>query len=67
MLEPKGRNEMKNEDVLAKKAVAEQWCEHASQYAKSYGGRPWQYALIPHDIIAENMDISGLMAQSVTH
>jgi type III restriction enzyme len=62
MLEPKARNELKNDDVLAKKAVAEQWCDRASEYAKSYGGKPWQYALIPHDAIAENMTIKGLAA-----
>lgn len=67
MLEPKARNELQSEDVLAKKAVAEQWCVHASEYAKTYGGKTWKYGLIPHDIIAENMDFFGLMAQSVTH
>ncbi|MBA3350815.1 MAG: DEAD/DEAH box helicase family protein, partial [Blastocatellia bacterium] len=66
MLEPKARNELQNEDVLAKKAVAEDWCEHASEYAKSYGGKPWQYALIPHDIIAENMTVSGLVAHALS-
>jgi type III restriction enzyme len=64
MLEPKARNELTDPDVLAKKAVAEQWCEHASEYAKSYGGKPWQYALIPHDIIAENMTVTGLVAHA---
>ncbi len=64
MLEPKARNELTDPDVLAKKVVAEQWCEHASDYAKTYGGKPWQYALIPHDIIAENMTLAALGTQS---
>ncbi len=64
MLEPKARNELTDPDVLAKKLVAEQWCEHASDYAKSYGGKPWKYALIPHDIIADNMTVAGLVAHS---
>ncbi|MDD5199455.1 MAG: DEAD/DEAH box helicase family protein [Terrimicrobiaceae bacterium] len=66
MLEPKARNEMTSEDVLAKKAVAEQWCEHASDHAKTYGGKPWQYAIIPHDIIAGNMTVVGLLAHSAS-
>ena len=65
MLEPKASNEMQSEDVLAKKAAAGQWCAHASAYAKSYGGKSWEYALIPHDIIADNMDIAGLVAKAV--
>ena len=61
MLEPKARNEMTDPEVLAKQEVAVQWCEHASTHAKSYGGKPWTYSLIPHDVIAENMTLSGLV------
>ncbi|MGE4056549.1 MAG: type III restriction endonuclease subunit R, partial [Vicinamibacterales bacterium] len=60
MLEPKMRNQMAAPDVLAKKAAAELWCERASDYAATYDGKPWRYALIPHDRIAENMTIAGL-------
>jgi len=63
MLEPKARNEMESQDVLAKQAAAVQWCRHASTYAASHGGKPWQYALIPHDVIAENMTLRGLVEQ----
>ena len=66
MLEPKARNELTAPDVLAKRDVAVQWCEHASEYAKTYGGKPWKYALIPHDIIADNMTVSGLVAHVAT-
>lgn len=62
MLEPKARNELTTPDVLAKRDVAVQWCQHATDYAMTFGGKPWQYALIPHDIIAENMTLSGLIA-----
>lgn len=32
--------------------------------AASVGGKPWKYALIPHDMVAENMSLAGL---SVAH
>lgn len=51
MLEPKARNEMADADVLAKKDAAVRWCEHATRHSLSNGGKPWQYALIPHDAI----------------
>ena len=63
MLEPKARNEMANAEVLAKKEAAVKWCQQASDHAQTYQGKPWKYLLIPHDVIAENMTLAGLLAQ----
>ena len=63
MLEPKMATQMQDKDVLAKRDVAIQWCGWASDHAKSYGGKPWRYALIPHDAIAENMSLEFLLQQ----
>lgn len=60
MLEPKARNEMNDEIVLAKKEAALNWCANASNHAQSNGGKSWRYLLIPHDEIAENMTLEGL-------
>ncbi len=62
MVEPKNKNELQDPDVQAKKEVAETWCQNATNHAKSYGGKRWQYLLIPHDTIAENMTLGGLAA-----
>lgn len=61
MLEPKMATQMQDRDVLSKRDVALQWCGWASQHAQSYGGKPWQYVLIPHDAIAENMTLDYLI------
>jgi type III restriction enzyme len=63
MLEPKMATQMQDKDVLAKRDVAIQWCGWASEHARSYGGKPWRYALIPHDAIAENMTLDFLLKQ----
>ncbi len=63
MLEPKARNQLDAPDVLAKKDAALQWCKNASDFAKSHGGKPWVYLLIPHDAVASNMTIKGLQAR----
>jgi type III restriction enzyme len=63
MLEPKARNELDSAEVQAKKTVALEWCQHASDHAVSYGGKPWRYVLIPHDEIAENRTLEALAAQ----
>lgn len=61
MLEPKASNQMTEPEVLAKRDSALEWCRHASNHAASYGGKRWRYALIPHDAIAENMTLAGLV------
>lgn len=63
MLEPKMATQMQDKDVLAKRDVAIQWCGWATEHTKSYGGKPWVYALIPHDVIAENMTLDFLLKQ----
>jgi type III restriction enzyme len=60
MLEPKNRDEIDDPQVLAKKDVAVQWCQNASEYMLNHGGKPWVYTLIPHDAIAQNMTLKGL-------
>lgn len=47
MLEPKARPQMNDADVTAKKDVAVKWCRQATGYAKTPGGKPWTYVLIP--------------------
>lgn len=63
MLEPKAKNQMDDADVLAKKEAAVKWCEQASAHAATYGGKLWKYALIPHDAIAGNMTLAGLVSR----
>ncbi|MEH3100583.1 DEAD/DEAH box helicase [Sphingomonas adhaesiva] len=63
MLEPKQAGQMQDADVLAKRDVAVRWCATASAHAHSYGGKPWLYALIPHDVITENMTLDFLARQ----
>jgi type III restriction enzyme len=61
MLEPKATNQMADADVLAKQEAAIKWCEQASAHAATCGGKPWKYVLIPHDQVAANMTIAGLV------
>jgi type III restriction enzyme len=63
MLEAKARNDLDDTEVQAKKDAAVQWCRHATSHALNHGGKPWQYLLIPHDAITENMTIAGLASE----
>jgi type III restriction enzyme len=59
--EPKMAKEMDDEIVLAKKAAAEMWCQHATDHEVAHGGKPWKYALIPHDRILPNSTLEFLV------
>ncbi len=61
MLEPKASNQLGDPVVLAKRDAAVKWCAQATAHALEHGGKPWHYALIPHDVIAENMTLVGLV------
>ncbi len=63
MLEVKRRAELEAGDVVAKKTAGVLWCQRASAHAAGHGGKTWKYVLIPHDVIAENMTLSGLAAR----
>jgi type III restriction enzyme len=60
MIETKARKELDDPEVAAKRQAAEEWCVHASAHAATYGGKPWRYALVPHDVVAENMRLAAL-------
>jgi superfamily II DNA or RNA helicase len=63
LCEPKRADQMENPDVVAKKLAAIAWCKHASEHAKINGGKTWNYLLIPHDAIAQNMTVGGLASR----
>jgi type III restriction enzyme len=61
MLEPKQSSLMQDPEVLAKRDAAVEWCKAATEHAATYSGKPWVYALIPHDAISENQTIDYLL------
>lgn len=64
MIETKMTSEMRAAEVLAKRDAGVKWCEHATAYALLHGGKSWKYVLIPHDLVAENMTLTGLVQAS---
>lgn len=60
MIETKARNQLTTPEVEAKRKAAEEWCQHASAHAATYDGKPWRYALVPHDVVADNMTLASL-------
>lgn len=65
LCEPKRADQLQDPIVVAKARAAARWCMHASAHELAHGGKPWRYLLIPHDVIADNMSIDGLIKAHV--
>ena len=62
MIETKAAVNISNEEVQQKKQAAEEYCRHASEFTAEYGGKPWRYILLPHDIIDRTANFEYLIA-----
>ena len=60
LLEVKGSFQVSDETVLIKRDAATLWCSRASSHNAEYGGKPWKYLIVPHDIITDNRTLEGL-------
>jgi len=58
--EIKAESELADPEVQAKTSAATKWCRSASEHARSNGGKPWGYVLIPADQILANASLTGL-------
>ncbi|MBP0611594.1 DEAD/DEAH box helicase family protein [Chryseobacterium sp. cx-311] len=63
LVEPKEAGKMTDSDVLDKKNTALKFCRYATRYSAENGGKPWKYALVPHDKITITTGFEFLMAQ----
>ncbi|MBU3588513.1 DEAD/DEAH box helicase [Polynucleobacter sp. 80A-SIGWE] len=63
IVEPKQASMMTDPNVLAKKSATVTWCENASKYEQSNGGKSWSYVLIPHTSILPSATLKGLVQQ----
>ncbi|PJK15091.1 type III restriction endonuclease subunit R [Lysobacteraceae bacterium NML07-0707] len=61
MVETKARGDIASAEVQAKAQAAVQWCQHASDYSLSVGGKPWRYVLAPHDEVLESKRLADFL------
>jgi type III restriction enzyme len=65
MIEAKAANEMNDADVKEKATAALKYCNYAAEFTAEHGGKPWKYALIPHDKIAKNSSFIGVSSANI--
>ena len=63
IVEIKAANEMADPIVQAKARAATKWVGYANAHAAETGGKPWTYALVPHDAVGPSATLAGLMAR----
>jgi len=61
LIEIKAENQINDAEVREKSDAAKVFCEAATNYNKANGGKEWKYVLIPHNAVAPNMSLSGLI------
>ena len=64
MIETKAEKDINNEDVQEKKNAATEYCATVSEYTKRNGGKPWEYALIPHSAVGRTLQLEYILANS---
>ncbi|HNW97993.1 MAG TPA: DEAD/DEAH box helicase family protein [Bacteroidales bacterium] len=65
LIEVKAANEINDPDVQAKAQAALKYCKYATEYTKEHGGKPWKYALIPHDQISKTSSFKGVVSPNI--
>lgn len=61
MIEIKASNQVNNEEVVAKKNVAEKYCSILNEYAKEHDIKNWQYLIISDDDVKTNYSFDRYM------
>lgn len=62
MVETKAASNVSTDEVQQKKAAAEEYCRHASEFTAENGGKPWRYILLPHDTVDRTASFEYLIA-----
>ncbi len=65
MVETKARKDLNAIEVLEKAEAAWAYCRAASDWNAEHGGKPWVYALIPHDEVRLSSSFDYLMKNRV--
>jgi type III restriction enzyme len=65
MVEIKKAQDVSSDEVQEKAKAAKIYCDQASEYTSSIGGKKWQYVLIPHDQVELSASIRNLIDRNI--
>jgi len=61
MIETKKEAEVNTSDTQEKAKAALQYCKYATEFTTQNNGKPWEYVLIPHNVVLLNMSFEHLI------
>jgi len=61
LIEIKARNEIDSEEVQGKARAAIRYCEEATAFTATTGGKPWKYSIVAHDVVRANASFGGVV------
>lgn len=65
LVETKRADEVQSPEVKAKAQAAVKYCNYATEYTTENGGKPWKYALIPHDQVSKTSSFRGVVVPNI--
>lgn len=65
IIETKRADEISSREVQEKMKAALKYCRYASEFTVENYGKPWRYALIPHDQVAKSNSFSGMISPNI--
>lgn len=64
LIETKRADEIQTTEVQAKAQAALKYCSYATEFTAENGGKPWKYALIPHDQVTKTSSFKGVVSNN---
>jgi type III restriction enzyme len=65
MIETKAANAVDIAEIQAKAQAAVKYCKYATEYTAEHGGKPWKYAIIPHDQVMKNRSFKAVVSANL--
>lgn len=65
LIETKRADEIPTAEVQAKAQAALKYCNYATEFTAENNGKPWKYALIPHDIVTKTSSFKGVVSPNI--
>lgn len=65
LIETKAANAVDTTEIQAKAQAALKYCKYATEFTSEHGGKPWKYALIPHDQVTKTSSFKGVVTPNI--
>ncbi|TDH23966.1 restriction endonuclease subunit R [Segetibacter sp. 3557_3] len=65
MLEAKALKDLNAAEVIEKANAACKYCAYATEFTQVNKGKPWKYALIPHDQVSKTKSFAGIVSPNI--